>query len=80
MSAHYIRRHHRILTRFIDAEACQLVFDPQKVAYKDLIEYFYRMHDPTTSNRQGPDVGSQYRSGIFYHSDEQKSVAEEITK
>jgi peptide-methionine (S)-S-oxide reductase len=63
-----------------DAEACQLVFDPQKVTYRELLEYFYRMHDPTTSNRQGPDVGSQYRSGIFYHSDEQKAVAEEVTK
>ena len=63
-----------------DAEACQIVFDPQKITYRDLIEYFYRMHDPTTSNRQGPDVGSQYRSGIFYHSDDQKAVAEEITK
>lgn len=63
-----------------DAEACQIVFDPQQVTYRDLLEYFYRMHDPTTSNRQGPDTGSQYRSGIFYHSDEQKAVAEEVTK
>ena len=63
-----------------DAEAAQILFDPAKVSYKEIIEYFYRMHDPTTSNRQGPDVGSQYRSGIFYHSDEQKAIAEEVTK
>lgn len=63
-----------------DAEACQIVFDPKKVTYATLVEYFYKMHDPTTSNRQGPDTGSQYRSGIFYHDDEQKSIAEEITK
>lgn len=63
-----------------DAEACQIVFDPEKVSYRTLIEYFYKMHDPTTANRQGPDTGSQYRSGIFYHDDEQKKVAEEVTK
>ncbi|KAK6430258.1 Peptide methionine sulfoxide reductase [Oleoguttula sp. CCFEE 5521] len=62
------------------AEALQVVFDPQQVSYRTLLEYFYRMHDPTTANRQGPDTGSQYRSGIFYHSDEQKSIAEEVTK
>jgi len=62
------------------AEACQIVFDPKKVSYATLLEYFYKMHDPTTTNRQGPDTGSQYRSGIFYHSDEQKSIAEEITR
>lgn len=44
------------------------------------MEYFYKMHDPTTANRQGPDSGSQYRSGIFYHNDEQKQVAEDVTK
>lgn len=63
-----------------DAEACQLVFDPQQLSYREILEYFYKMHDPTTSNRQGPDVGSQYRSGIFYHDEEQKKVAEDITK
>lgn len=65
---------------WVDAEACQIVFDPEKVSYRTLIEYFYKMHDPTTANRQGPDSGSQYRSGIFYHSEEQKKVAEEVTK
>ena len=63
-----------------DAEALQVVFDPAQVSYRSLIEYFYRMHDPTTANRQGPDVGSQYRSGIFYHNQEQKEVAEDVTK
>ena len=62
------------------AEACQLVFDPAKVSYRQILEYFYKMHDPTTSNRQGPDMGSQYRSGVFYHDEEQKKVAEEVTK
>ncbi|KAF1824506.1 peptide methionine sulfoxide reductase [Dissoconium aciculare CBS 342.82] len=62
------------------AEACQIVFDPTKVSYSTLLEYFYKMHDPTTANRQGPDTGSQYRSGIFYHDEEQKSIAEEITR
>ncbi|KAK3705909.1 Peptide methionine sulfoxide reductase [Vermiconidia calcicola] len=62
------------------AEACQLLFDPTKLSYREIIEYFYRMHDPTTSNRQGPDVGSQYRSGIFYNNDEQKAIAEDVTK
>lgn len=72
--------HQMLIYGIIDAEACQLVFDPQKLSYRDILEYFYKMHDPTTSNRQGPDTGSQYRSGIFYHSDEQKAIAEEITK
>lgn len=63
-----------------DAEALQVVYDPQKLEYKTLIEFLYKMHDPTTANRQGPDVGSQYRSGIFYHDDEQKRIAEEITQ
>lgn len=62
------------------AEACQIVFDPSKVSYQTLLEYFYKMHDPTTANRQGPDTGSQYRSGIFYHNEEQKAIAEKVTK
>ncbi|KAK5705105.1 hypothetical protein LTR97_002220 [Elasticomyces elasticus] len=62
------------------AEACQIVFNPEELSYRTIIEYFYKMHDPTTSNRQGPDVGSQYRSGIFYHDEEQKKIAEEVTK
>lgn len=62
------------------AEALQIIYDPQKITYRELIEFLYRMHDPTTADRQGPDTGSQYRSGIFYHDEEQKRVAEEVTK
>lgn len=61
-----------------DAEALQVLYDPDKVSYETLIEFFFRMHDPTTPDRQGPDVGSQYRSGIFYHSPEQESSAKKI--
>lgn len=56
-----------------------MIYDPKKLDYRTIIEFFYKMHDPTTANRQGPDVGSQYRSAIFYHDDEQKSIAKEIT-
>lgn len=62
------------------AEALQLAYDPDQINYRHLIEYFYRMHDPTTANRQGPDVGSQYRSGIFYHDEEQAEIAKDVTK
>jgi peptide-methionine (S)-S-oxide reductase len=58
------------------AEAIEITFDPATASYQALVELFWRMHDPTQVNRQGPDVGSQYRSGIFYHSAEQKAVAE----
>jgi peptide-methionine (S)-S-oxide reductase len=64
----------------IDAEALQVVYDPTKIEYSSLLEFFYKMHDPTTANRQGPDVGTQYRSAIFYHDAEQEKVAKEITK
>lgn len=57
-----------------------MTFDPTQVSYRSLLEYFYKMHDPTTANAQGPDRGSQYRSGIFYHNAEQKAIAEEVTK
>ena len=60
------------------AESLQIVFDPSKIGYPEILEYFFRLHDPTTANRQGNDVGSQYRSAIFYHSDEQKRIAESI--
>ncbi|RAL67882.1 hypothetical protein DID88_008607 [Monilinia fructigena] len=62
------------------AEALQIHFDPAKISYRQLITYFYRMHDPTTSNSQGQDTGTQYRSGIFYHNEEQEKEAREITK
>jgi len=62
------------------AEALQITYDPTQITYQALIEFLYRMHDPTTPNSQGPDRGSQYRSGIFYHSPEQKRIAEEVTK
>jgi peptide-methionine (S)-S-oxide reductase len=62
------------------AEALQVTYDPSKITYRQLLEFFYKMHDPTTSNRQGPDTGSQYRSGIFFHNAEQESIAREVTK
>jgi len=58
------------------AESVKVVFDPSRVTYKELLDVFFKNHDPTTLNRQGPDVGSQYRSAIFYHSDAQKAAAE----
>ncbi len=58
------------------AEVVQVEFDPTKVAYEQLLETFFSNHDPTTLNRQGPDVGTQYRSVVFCHSPEQKAVAE----
>ena len=60
------------------AEVVRIAFDPSKVSYREILEVFFTIHDPTTLNRQGADVGTQYRSAIFYHSDEQKRVAEEV--
>jgi peptide-methionine (S)-S-oxide reductase len=59
------------------AEAIEIVFDPSRVSFRDLLEFFFQIHDPTTKNRQGNDVGTSYRSAIFYTSDEQKRVAED---
>lgn len=58
------------------AEVVQVVFDPKKISYEKVLAWFWDLHDPTTLNRQGNDSGTQYRSAIFYHSDEQKKVAE----
>ncbi len=60
------------------AESVRIVFDPDKLSYEDLLGWFFRMHDPTTPNRQGNDVGTQYRSAIFYENDEQKRTAEKV--
>ena len=59
------------------AEVVEVTYDPARVTYQQLLDAFWKMHDPTTRDRQGPDVGSQYRSVIFYHDDEQKRLAEE---
>jgi peptide methionine sulfoxide reductase MsrA len=56
-----------------------MTFDPSVVTYRQLLEFFYRMHDATTLNRQGPDVGTQYRSVIFTHGDEQQKIAQDVT-
>ncbi|MDP9016852.1 MAG: peptide-methionine (S)-S-oxide reductase MsrA [Candidatus Eremiobacteraeota bacterium] len=57
------------------AEAVQVTYDPQVTSYETLLDLFWRMHDPTTLNRQGPDIGTQYRSAIFFHSPEQEAQA-----
>ena len=58
------------------AEVAQIVFDPEVISFDDLLEVFWKTHDPTTLNRQGNDVGTQYRSSVFYHNDDQKKKAE----
>jgi len=59
------------------AEAIEIKFDPTRISYRQILEYFFQLHDPTTKNRQGNDVGMSYRSAIFYLDDEQKRVAED---
>ena len=60
------------------AESIEITFDPSKLSYENLLKYFFRLHDPTTKNRQGNDVGAQYRSSIFYHSEKQRETAEKV--
>jgi len=62
------------------AEVVQITFDPKVITYREILQIFFASHDPTTLNRQGADAGSQYRSAIFYHSPEQKRMAEELIK
>jgi peptide-methionine (S)-S-oxide reductase len=57
------------------AEAIELEFDPNEISYRELLDFFWSIHNPTTKNRQGPDIGSQYRSTIFYHNPEQENIA-----
>ena len=62
------------------AEVIQIRFDPSLISFKEILQVFFSVHDPTTLNRQGNDIGTQYRSAIFYHNDEQKRVAEETIR
>jgi peptide-methionine (S)-S-oxide reductase len=71
-NAHATYRHHPG-----HAEAIEIVFEPNRVSFRQLLELFFQIHDPSTRNRQGNDVGSSYRSAIFYTSDEQKRIAED---
>jgi len=62
------------------AEVVQITFDPKVITFKEILQIFFTLHDPTTPNRQGADVGTQYRSVIFYRNDEQKAIAEQAIK
>ncbi len=62
------------------AEAVQIHFDPAKISYADILRFFFKLHDPTTLNRQGNDVGTQYRSAIFYHDETQRDTAERVKR
>ena len=80
-----IRPSYREITKFKNkfndnnyAEVVEVTFNPERISYKDLVKKFFEIHDPTQMNRQGPDVGDQYRSVIFFHGDEQEKEAKEI--
>lgn len=60
------------------AEAIQLKYDPKEISYKELLELFWSLHNPTTINRQGPDIGTQYRSSVFFHTPEQEKIAKRV--
>jgi len=62
------------------AETVEIVFDPDRIGYEEILRFFFRFHDPTTKNRQGNDVGTQYRSSIFYHDDAQRETAKRVVK
>jgi peptide-methionine (S)-S-oxide reductase len=62
------------------AEVCQVTYDPSIISFNEILEVYWKTHDPTTLNRQGGDVGTQYRSVIFYHNEEQRKIAEEMKK
>jgi peptide-methionine (S)-S-oxide reductase len=62
------------------AEVVQIKFDPQVISFKEVLQVFFSVHDPTTLNRQGNDIGTSYRSAIFYHDDNQKQIAEEVIR
>jgi peptide-methionine (S)-S-oxide reductase/peptide methionine sulfoxide reductase msrA/msrB len=64
--------------RTMHAEALQIEFDPETLSYENLLLFFFRIHDPTTLNQQGNDIGTQYRSAIFFHNEEQKKTAEKV--
>ncbi|KAF3484107.1 peptide methionine sulfoxide reductase msrB/msrA [Arthroderma uncinatum] len=81
-TGHILANHFSFITLCIgaDAEAVEILFDPSLVSYQQLLEFFYSMHDPTTKDRQGNDQGTQYRSAIFAHNEEQLKTAKSITE
>ncbi|MGZ4810444.1 MAG: peptide-methionine (S)-S-oxide reductase MsrA [Thermoanaerobaculia bacterium] len=62
------------------AETVEIVFDPERISFEEILNFFFRFHDPTTKNRQGNDIGTQYRSAIFYHDEAQRETAERVKK